>query len=137
MTRRSAYWLRSDASSTTSSTPTSSRYATLTDDDMKVMGGWSGIPVTIGFRQWRWSSHIHEHTIQIEKTLDMLGMHRSEVDWLTRLNARAFGRLGPNRFWPRVSRRRCAAPRVPCARPRRSLPQLVAAAQANIPAEDW
>ena len=72
---------------------TSSRYATLSDDDLTVRGGWSGFPVTVGFRQWRWSSHIAEHTVQIEKTLDMLGRTQSEVARLTRLVARAYGRL--------------------------------------------
>ena len=72
---------------------TSARYATLTDDDLAVRGGWSGFPVTVGFRQWRWSSHIAEHTVQIEKTLDMLGRRQSEVARLSRLVARAYGRL--------------------------------------------
>ena len=72
---------------------TSSRYATLTDDDMAVRGGWYGFPVTVGFRQWRWSSHISEHTVQVEKTLDMLGRSHSEAARLTRLVARAYGRL--------------------------------------------
>jgi hypothetical protein len=72
---------------------TSSRYANLSDDDLAVQSGWSGFPVTIGFRQWRWSSHIAEHTIQIEKTLDMLSRSQSEVARLSRLVARAYGRL--------------------------------------------
>ena len=72
---------------------TSSRYATLTPDEMEVMGGWSGFPVTVGFRMWRWSSHIEEHTVQVEKTLDMLGRRRTEVQYLIRLITRAFGRL--------------------------------------------
>ena len=72
---------------------TSSRFATLTDDDMAVRSGWYGFPVTVGFRQWRWSSHISEHTVQVEKTLDMLGRSHSEVARLTRLVARAYGRL--------------------------------------------
>jgi DinB family protein len=72
---------------------TATRYATLTEDEMAVNAGWAGLPVTIGFRQWRWSSHIVEHTIQIEKTLDMLGRRRSEVDWLVRSVAAAYGRL--------------------------------------------
>lgn len=72
---------------------TSSRYATLTDDDMAVRSGWYGFPVTVGFRQWRWSSHIREHTIQLEKTLDMIGRSQSEVARLTRLVARAYGQL--------------------------------------------
>lgn len=72
---------------------TSSRYATLTTDEMAVTGGWSGFPVTIGFRMWRWPSHIEEHTVQIDKTLDMLGRRQTEVQRLVRLIARAFGRL--------------------------------------------
>ncbi|MEP7360708.1 MAG: DinB family protein [Chloroflexota bacterium] len=77
---------------------TSSRYATLTPDEMMVEGGWSGFPVTIGFRQWRWSSHIQEHTVQVEKTLDMLGRRRTEVQYLIRLIARAYGRLEATAF---------------------------------------
>lgn len=76
----------------------SSRYATLTTDEMAVMGGWSGFPVTIGFRMWRWPSHIEEHTVQIEKTLDMLGRRQTEVQRLVRLIARAFGRLEATAF---------------------------------------
>lgn len=72
---------------------TSSRYATLTPDEMAIEGGWSGLPVTIQFRMWRWSSHIQEHTVQLDKTLDMLGRRRTEVQYLVRLIARAFGRL--------------------------------------------
>jgi uncharacterized damage-inducible protein DinB len=78
---------------------TSSRYATLTEDDLAVNAGWSGFPVTIGFRQWRWSSHIAEHTVQIEKTLDMLGRRQSEAARLSRLVARAFGRLEAVAFY--------------------------------------
>jgi uncharacterized damage-inducible protein DinB len=72
---------------------TSSRYATLTDDDLVAGAGWSGFPVTVRFRQWRWSSHIAEHTVQIEKTLDMLDRRLGEVPRLSRLVARAYGRL--------------------------------------------
>jgi len=77
---------------------TASRYATLTTDDMQVMSGWSGFPVTIAFRQWRWSSHIEEHTVQVEKTLDMLGRRQTEVQRLVRLIARAYGRLEATAF---------------------------------------
>jgi hypothetical protein len=72
---------------------TSSRYATLTTDEMDSAAGWYGFPVTVGFRMWRWPSHIEEHTVQVEKTLDMLNHHRTEVERLVRLNARALGRL--------------------------------------------
>lgn len=71
----------------------SSRFATLTTDEMESAAGWYGFPVTVGFRMWRWPSHIEEHTVQVEKTLDMLKHRATEVDRLVRLNARAMGRL--------------------------------------------
>jgi hypothetical protein len=116
---------------------TSARYATLTTEDLEVMGGWSGFPVTIGFRQWRWSSHIQEHTVQIEKTIDLLKRPRSEVDWLVRANARAFGQLGATTFG-----RASAGPAGPILDEladelgeMRSA--LATAAAAAVPAEDW
>jgi len=116
---------------------TSSRYATLTPDEMTVKAGWSGYPVTVGFRQWRWSSHIDEHTIQIEKTIDMLGKRRSEVAWLSRLNARAFGRLGATVFG-RSSPTDAAPVLEQVARDLDELRvSVVAAAEAGVPAEDW
>ena len=72
---------------------TSSRYATLTTDEMDSDAGWYGFPVTVGFRMWRLPSHIEEHTVQVEKTLDMLSHRATEVERLVRLNARALGRL--------------------------------------------
>jgi hypothetical protein len=72
---------------------TSSRYATLSTDEMDSAAGWYGFPVTVGFRMWRWPSHVEEHTVQIEKTLDMLKHRATEVERLVRLNARAMGRL--------------------------------------------
>jgi DinB family protein len=71
----------------------SSRFATLTTDEMDSAAGWYGFPVTVGFRMWRWPSHIEEHTVQVEKTLDMINHRRTEVERLVRLNARALGRL--------------------------------------------
>ena len=115
---------------------TAARYATLTDADMAVMGGWSGIPVTIGFRQWRWSSHIAEHTIQVEKTLDMLGRRRSEVDWLTRHVAAAYGRLEAVAY----SRESAAAASAIYDRVAGELPALAqsidAAATAAVPGQE-
>jgi hypothetical protein len=71
----------------------SSRFATLTTDEMDSAAGWYGFPVTVRFRMWRWPSHIEEHTVQVEKTLDMINHRRTEVERLVRLNARAMGRL--------------------------------------------
>lgn len=62
---------------------------------------WSGVPVTVGFRIGRWSSHMAEHTVQLEKTLDMVGLARSEVHWLVRLVGAAYGQLEEELYmWP-------------------------------------
>jgi len=52
---------------------------------------WSGFAVDIGFRIGRWSSHLREHTIQVEKTLVMLGHQPGEVDRLVRLLLASWG----------------------------------------------
>lgn len=115
---------------------TASRYATLTDDEMAVKAGWAGLPVTIGFRQWRWSSHIVEHTIQVEKTLDMLGRRRSEVDWLVRSVAVAYGRLEATAFG-RADAGAVARVFDDVAREMSDLAQSVqAAAAAAVPGEE-
>jgi len=72
---------------------TSTRFATLSTAEMDAAGGWYGFPVTVRFRMWRWPSHVEEHTIQVEKTLDMLNHRATEVERLVRVNHRAFGRL--------------------------------------------
>ena len=53
---------------------------------------WAGFAVDIGFRLGRWSSHFREHTIQVEKTMVMIGHTPAEVDRLTRLILGAWGR---------------------------------------------
>jgi hypothetical protein len=53
---------------------------------------WSGFAVSIAFRLGRWSSHIREHTIQVEKTLGMLGRAPTEPERLARLALAAYGR---------------------------------------------
>ena len=119
---------------------TSSRYATLTPDEMVVMGGWSGFPVTIGFRMWRWSSHIEEHTVQVDKTLDMLGRRRSEVQRLVRLNAAAYGRLEALVFGRPAAQLDGDALRSldALAAALSDLgPAVKAAADAGVPAPDW
>lgn len=68
------------------------RLAGLPSDRLAVGARWSGFAVDIGFRLSRWSSHIREHTIQVEKTLEMLGHHQTEVDRLVRLILAAWGR---------------------------------------------
>ncbi len=68
------------------------RLAGLPDDRLGHGARWSGFPVTIGFRLGRWSSHIREHALQIEKTLAMLQRTATEPERLTRLVLGAYGR---------------------------------------------
>ncbi len=69
------------------------RMATLDDDQLAIPARWSGYEVTVGFRLWRQSSHLQEHTVQVEKTLVMLGRAPDEAQRLARLALRAYGRL--------------------------------------------
>ena len=48
-------------------------YAGLDAAAMRVPARWSGLPVTIDFRLGRYGSHIREHTVQVDKTLDFIG----------------------------------------------------------------
>ncbi len=68
------------------------RLAGLPDDRLDLGARWSGFPVTIGFRLGRWSSHIREHAIQIEKTYAMLGHVPNESERLVRHLLAAYGR---------------------------------------------
>jgi hypothetical protein len=76
------------------------RMADLMSDELALGARWSGLPVTVGFRQGRWASHMIEHTVQVDKTLVALGRQPSEVERLVRLVATAWGRLEA-RVWPR------------------------------------
>jgi hypothetical protein len=69
------------------------RLAYLEDEGLARPARWAGIPVTVGFRLGRWSSHVVEHTVQLDKAL--LALHRSpsEVERLVRLIHAAYGRL--------------------------------------------
>jgi len=69
------------------------RFGALDEDALEVPGRWSGLPVTIDFRLGRLGSHIREHTVQIDKTLVMIGRPLSEVERIVRLAAESFGRL--------------------------------------------
>jgi len=68
------------------------RLAGLSDDRLAVGSRWAGFPVTIGFRLGRWSSHIREHAIQVEKTFALLGHNPSEPARLVRNLLGAYGR---------------------------------------------
>jgi uncharacterized damage-inducible protein DinB len=68
-------------------------FAALTDADLDRPARWSGIPVTIGFRVGRWSSHLMEHTIQVDKTLAWMDHRPTEVERIVGDLYRAWGRL--------------------------------------------
>ena len=87
----------------------------LSEDELALGARWSGLPVTVGFRQGRWASHITEHTVQVDKTLMWLGRQPSEVERLVRALAAAWGRLEA-RVWPRAHDPRALASAVDAAR---------------------
>ncbi len=68
------------------------RLAGLPPDRLAFGARWSGFAVDVGFRLGRWSSHLREHTVQVEKTLLLLDRHPTEVDRLVRLLLAAWGR---------------------------------------------
>jgi hypothetical protein len=68
------------------------RLAGLPEDRLGHGARWSGFAVPVGFRLGRWSSHIREHTTQIEKTLVVLGRVPTEPERLARLTLAAYGR---------------------------------------------
>ena len=71
---------------------TTERLAGLSDERLQLAARWSGFPVDVGFRLGRWSSHIREHAIQIEKTMAMLGIVPDESRRLARHVLAAYGR---------------------------------------------
>ena len=76
-------------------------FAPLGDEDLAVRARWSGVAVDVRFRLGRWASHIREHTIQVEKTLAIVGHPLAEVPRLVRLVAGAWGRLEADLYmWP-------------------------------------
>ena len=68
------------------------RLAGMPEELLAAATRWSGFAVTVGFRVGRWASHLREHTIQIEKTLAMLGRTPTEPERLVRLILAAYGR---------------------------------------------
>jgi hypothetical protein len=66
--------------------------AALPPDRLAYGTRWVGFALDIGFRLGRWSSHFREHTIQVEKTLVMVGHTPTEVDRLIRLILAEWGR---------------------------------------------
>jgi hypothetical protein len=67
------------------------RLAGLPRERLALGGRWSGLPVSLEFRLARWSSHVREHTIQVEKSLAWLGAQPTEPDRLARLALAGYG----------------------------------------------
>ena len=69
------------------------RMASLAAAQLSTPARWSGYAVDVGFRLGRMSSHLLEHTVQVDKTLVMLGRTPPEAHRLIRLVFGAYGRL--------------------------------------------
>jgi hypothetical protein len=69
------------------------RLAHLDEADLALPARWSGVRVDVGFRLGRWSSHLIEHTLQLDKTMVTLDRRPTEVERLVRLMHAAHGRL--------------------------------------------
>ena len=70
----------------------------LSDDELAARARFAGQPVDVRFRINRWSAHMREHTIQVEKTLGYINRPTTEVDRLLRMVAGAYGRLEEDVF---------------------------------------
>jgi hypothetical protein len=68
------------------------RLAGLTAEQLAIGAGWAGMHVDVAFMVGRWSSHTREHTIQVEKTLEMLELRPTEAQRLVRLVLATWGR---------------------------------------------
>ena len=69
------------------------RMSSLDEKQLATPARWSGYAVDVGFRLGRMSSHLQEHTVQVDKTLVMLDRTPAEAHRLVRLVFRAYGRL--------------------------------------------
>ena len=69
------------------------RMASLNAAQLATPARWAGYAVDVGFRLGRMSSHLQEHTVQVDKTLVMLDRTPPEAHRLVRLVFRAYGRL--------------------------------------------
>jgi len=69
------------------------RMASLDEAQLATPARWAGYAVDVSFRLGRMSSHLQEHTVQVDKTLVMLDRTPPEAHRLVRLVFRAYGRL--------------------------------------------
>jgi len=76
------------------------RLGATADEALATPARWANTPVDIRFRLGRWASHIAEHTIQLDKTLDWLGYRPTEPERIVRDLHTAWGRLESRLFPP-------------------------------------
>lgn len=74
------------------------RLGSTPDEDLAKPVRWSDTPVDVAHRLGRWGSHIAEHTIQLDKTLDWLDYRPREVERIVRELHSAWGRLESHLF---------------------------------------
>ena len=74
------------------------RFATLDSRAVGLPASWAGVTVDIGFRLGRWASHIAEHTVQLDKTLDWLAYRPTEPERIVRELHVTWGRLESRLF---------------------------------------
>jgi len=66
----------------------------ITDDELQLpVVFWESTPMPVRFRLHRFDSHMRQHTIQIQKTLDMLARRPNEARRLLRLIYNALARV--------------------------------------------
>jgi hypothetical protein len=68
------------------------------DADLDKPAVWAGHDVTVRFRLHLYAMHLREHTIQVEKTLVMLGRQPTEVERIARITLAAYGHLERSLF---------------------------------------
>lgn len=78
------------------------RLGSTPDETLAAPARWANTPVDVAHRLGRWGSHIAEHTIQLDKTLDWLDCRPREVERIVRELHAAWGRL-ESRLFPTFS----------------------------------
>jgi hypothetical protein len=68
-------------------------FAALDGAALRVDARWAGLHIPIAFRLGRYGSHIREHTVQVDKTLALIGRRPTEVERIVRLILESYGRL--------------------------------------------
>lgn len=74
-------------------------FAGIKDDELQLpVVFWESTPMPVRFRLHRFDSHMRQHTIQVQKTLDMLGRRPNEARRLLRLIYNALAKVESTRL---------------------------------------